>query len=86
MNWPHPFVYLGDIKAKGLVPKGAPDSIVIYYKVEQDPNFYNAYKQTVEITWQEEQGGQTKKEVLSVIPIRTVNNQLRLTTAEFWWK
>lgn len=80
-----PFDYLGDIKAKGLVPKAAPDSVVIYYKVEADPNFYNEYKQTVEITWQEEQGGKTKKEILSVIPIRHVNDQLRLVTAEFSW-
>jgi hypothetical protein len=81
-----PFDYLEDIKAKGLVPKGAPDSVVIYYRVEQDSSFDNAYKETVEITWQDEVGGTTKKEVLSVIPIRQVNNQLQLATSEFWWE
>lgn len=83
---PDPFDYLGDIKARGLVPKGTPHSVIIYYKVEQDTNFYNAYKQTVEISWQEEPEGKIKKEILSVIPVRQVNDQLRLTTAEFWWE
>ena len=82
---PDPFSYLGDIEDKGLVPKGAPHSVVIYWWAEEDPNFYNAYQQTVEIIWQEEQTGLIKQEVLSVIPIRSVNDQLRLTTAEFWW-
>lgn len=82
---PDPFDYLGDIKAKVPVPKNAPNSVVIYYRVKQDANFYNAYTQTVEISWQEELGEPEKREILSTIPIRQVNNQLRLTTAEFWW-
>jgi hypothetical protein len=81
-----PFIHLGNIKAKGLVPKGAPDSVEIHYYVRQDAGFYNAFRQTVEVRWKEEVGQVEKKEVLSVIPIRTVNNQLTLTTAEFWWE
>ncbi|MDD5668407.1 MAG: type II secretion system protein [Candidatus Omnitrophica bacterium] len=83
---PHPFMYLGDIKAKKLVPKGAPDSVVIYYKVAQDALFDNAFKESVEVTWQDRLGGPTRREFLSVIPIRQVNNQLRLVTSEFWWE
>jgi len=81
-----PFDYLGDIKAKGLVPAGAPDSVEIYYRVEQDPDFDNAYKETVEIQWRDKDGGTARKETLSVIPITQVNNQLMLVTFEFWWE
>jgi prepilin-type N-terminal cleavage/methylation domain-containing protein len=81
-----PFDYLGDIKEKGLVPAGAPDSVEIYYKVEQDPAFDNAYKETVEIQWRDRDGGTARKETLSVIPITQVNNQLMLVTSEFWWE
>jgi Tfp pilus assembly protein PilV len=82
---PHPFMSLGDIKEKKLVPKKAPDSVVIYYAVEVD-GVFGGYRETVEVTWQEDLGGETKKEVLSVIPIREVNDQLQLNTAEFWWE
>jgi len=81
----HPFMSLGDIKAKKMVPKRAPDSVVIYYAVEED-NVFGGYRETVEVTWQEDPGGETKREVLSVIPIRQVNDQLQLNTAEFWWE
>jgi hypothetical protein len=85
-GYDHPFKFLGDIKAKGLVPKRAPDSVVIFYYLLQDPAYDNAYRATVEISWQEEVGGPIKKETLSVIPIRAVNDQLKLNTAEFWWE
>jgi len=87
---PDPFDYLGDIgtkppNGKGLVPIGAPTSVRIYYKVENDTNFYDAQKENVEIIWREEEGGQEKKEILSVMPIRGVNDQLRLITSDFSW-
>lgn len=95
-GYTHPFTYLGDIKAKGLVPKGAENSVTIYYAVEKigiingidydnhdasDQNDY--YKQTVEITWQE--NGEIKKEALAGIPIRKVNSNDRLNTGPFSW-
>jgi len=80
------FTYLGDIKARGLVPKRAPDSVTIYHGAERDAAFYKQYRQTVTITWQEDIGGPVKNETLSVIPIRQVNDQLQLSTAEFWWE
>lgn len=83
---PDPFDYLGDIKVKGLVPKEAPDSARIYYYAHPAPNFYNQYQETVIVTWEEEAGGARKREALSVIPIRHVNDQLQLLTAEFWWE
>jgi hypothetical protein len=58
---------------------------VIFYYLLQDPAYDNAYRATVEISWQEEVGGPIKRETLSVIPIRSVNDQLKLETAEFWW-
>jgi hypothetical protein len=82
----NPFTILGDIKAKGLVPKRAPDSVTIFLEAGKDGNFYNHYKETVEVTWQEDIGGETKKETVSVIPLRQVNDVLQLNTAEFWWE
>jgi hypothetical protein len=81
----NPFIYLGDIKARKLVPKLAPDSVVIYYKSERNATL-NCRVYTAEVTWQVDPGGPTKKETLSVIPIRQINDQLRLGTAEFWWE
>ncbi len=81
----NPFKFMGDIKAKKLVPKLAPDSVVIYYKAERNATL-NCYVYTAEVTWQVDPGGPTKKETLSVIPIRQKNDQLRLGTAEFWWE
>lgn len=87
-DYPQAFTYLGDIKAKGLVPTKAPDSVVVYTTALQNQSFYNAYIQTVEVQWKDEPNGETKKETLAVIPIRqrNVNDQLRLVTAEFWWE
>lgn len=93
----HPFKLLGDIKTKGLVPQKFPDSVVIYYVVEKIPEDLGTYnrqyfKQSVYVTWQEdqiEQGGKTvpvmKSVALTGIPITNVNDQLRLNTAEFKW-
>jgi hypothetical protein len=89
---PNPFLVIGDIKARGLVPKRAPDSVVIYYAVANDTyevfnsTDFKTFKETAIINWQEDQGGETRKETLSVIPIRSVNNVLQLNTAEFWWE
>ncbi|MCX5708673.1 MAG: prepilin-type N-terminal cleavage/methylation domain-containing protein [Candidatus Omnitrophica bacterium] len=85
-NYLQAFTLLGDIKARGLVPKRAPDSVTIYHAAEKDPDFSNHYKETVEVTWQEDVGGETKKETISVIPLRQVNDVLQLNTAEFWWE
>jgi len=95
---PQPFLHLGDIKTKGLVPKNAPDSVEIYYLVEPDPNFKDAagkpvivngqpvLRETAEVSWQDEPGGRRKKVIASVVPIRHVNNQLRLEVASFDWE
>ena len=81
----NPFMILGDIKAKKLVPVRAPDSVVIYYTAENNATV-RGYVETATITWQEDLGGAKKNEILSVIPIRQVNDQLQLNTAEFWWE
>ena len=82
----HPFkdTYLGDIKAKGLVPSQNPDSVEIYYECSQDPKFYNAFRQDVTISWLDINGGK-KQRVLSNIPI-TSNNQLNLEVQDFMWE
>lgn len=85
LSWADPFDFLGDIDARGLTPKDAPHSVTIYYTVEQDPNFYNAYKETVEVIWQEEADGEPVKLSMCVIPSRQINSGLRLITQEFWW-
>lgn len=83
---PDPFDYLGDIEEKGLVPEAAKESVEIYYKVLEDADFDNAYTQFVEVQWQDKKDGAVKTEELSGIPIRQVNDQLQLITAEFWWE
>lgn len=85
-GYPQPFTYIGDIKARGLVPPKAPDSVSIYTAAFINTDFYGAYEQKVTVEWKEEPNGPTKKESLAVIPIRQVNNQLRLVTADFWWE
>jgi prepilin-type N-terminal cleavage/methylation domain-containing protein len=83
-----PFDPLGDIKSKGLVPKNAPDSVVIHYVAYKDTDLpaYAPWRQTVEITWQENPGGPRKKIAMSVLPIRALNDVLTLNTTEFWWE
>ena len=81
-----PFDYMGDIKAKGLAPRGAPDSVVIFYEVASDPNFYGAHMHTVKITWRENPTDPEQKLVLGVLPIRANNDQLGLSVGEFWWE
>lgn len=105
LSLPDPFDNMGDIKARGLVPKGAPDSVNIYWKAKAQKNItpcpaggncnysgmavggFDPFKQTVEITWKEteEPGEAETSEEIAVIPIRHVNTQLQLLTAEFWW-
>ncbi len=91
---PYPFdpALMGDIKARGLVPSRAPDSVQIYYYADTAPGFVlenratQIFGETVEVSWQDEEGGETRKEVVSVVPIRSVNDQLMLLTSEFWWE
>lgn len=93
-GYTHPFTYLGDIKAKGLVPKDAQDNVIISYYVEPAEDALvpgnsaradneKVYGQRVEVEWEE--GGQAKKEVLAGIPIRKLNTNDRLNTATFSW-
>lgn len=85
---PHPFdsSRMGDILAKGLVPKGEPEdkSVVIYHEASRDPSFYNAVRYDVSISWEVE-GTRTTRE-LGVISITHVNDVLTLNTAEFSWE
>lgn len=81
----HPFTYMGDIKTKGLVPKEAPNSVLISYNVTPDYNFYGELVHTVKITWRETPSDPEQKLVLGVLPIRRVNDQFRLVVEQFWW-
>ena len=83
---PSPFTNLGDIGKKHLVPKRAPESVEIYYRVELVPGYPRKYYQeTVEVSWQVDQGGRRHNQTLSVIPINGVNDQFRLETGKFSW-
>lgn len=92
MGNPHPFTYMGDIKARGLVPQRAPDSVEIYYYAHPAPlpfawNRANPISEhVVELSWQDEEAGERRKETASVVPIKNVNDQLMLITSEFWWE
>lgn len=95
---------LGDIEARGLVPKGAPHSVRTYWVIRiintvtpcppgGDCDYSgmaaggrNPMEERVEVTWREAVGEATTAEAIRVIPIRHVNSQLQLLTAEFWWE
>ncbi|MBI3547989.1 MAG: hypothetical protein HY078_02945 [Elusimicrobia bacterium] len=81
---PHPFRDLGDIKERNLVPKQSPYSVVILYETMQDPNFYNAYRHHVNISWEED--GTRHSRDLSTISMSQVNDQLHLELSEFTWR
>ncbi len=83
---PDPFDALGDIKAKGLVPPGAPESVRIYYDAYPHPSFDNAYKHNVAVSWQDAPTGPVRKRELSVISLSHVNDQLHLKLAGFTWE
>ena len=84
---PHPFTFncMGDIKAKGLVPSGAPESVVITYDVVNSPSYYGALMHTVKITWKEDPDDPEQKLVLGVLPITQVNNQIDMEIGELLW-
>ncbi|MBI3507674.1 MAG: hypothetical protein HY059_22800 [Proteobacteria bacterium] len=75
---------LGDIKQRGLVPKGAPDSVVIQWDVVRDPLFYNNFVHRVNITWEED--GVKHSRDLATVPISLTNDQLHLELSQFTWK
>jgi prepilin-type N-terminal cleavage/methylation domain-containing protein len=81
---PDPFDFLGDIEKKRLVPTEFPHSVEIYYEARQDTNFYNAFREDVNISW-EVRENEVENLELSVIPIVT-NNQLNLEIQDFWWE
>jgi prepilin-type N-terminal cleavage/methylation domain-containing protein len=82
-----PFVDLGDIKAKGLVPKGTPDSVSIYFVIDHYPGatFGDAFRETVEINWFDDVTAAQESLVVSVVPIRQMSNRLKLNIERFWW-
>ena len=81
----HPFNPLGDIKQKGLVPRGAPNSVRIFYNVTREALYYYELLHTVRIEWREEPSEPMSNLSLAVVPITSVNNQLQLNVREFWW-
>ncbi|MFH1245958.1 MAG: prepilin-type N-terminal cleavage/methylation domain-containing protein [Candidatus Omnitrophota bacterium] len=89
-----PFAFIGDIKARDMVPRDYPDDVEINCRI----NDYGGSVGTVampllvaeaQISWKEKVSDQTKpvvrEETLSVIPLHWYNDQLRLTTGKFWW-
>jgi len=82
-----PFDVMGDIKAKNLVPKGAPNSVIINCTATFDAT-YGSYVVTTKITWQDltPQGQiQDYNETLSIIPLTPVNNQIMTEIGELSW-
>ncbi|MBI3505173.1 MAG: hypothetical protein HY059_10045 [Proteobacteria bacterium] len=79
-----PFWDMGDIKARGLVPKGAPDSVDISYELYPDPAFYGFYKHNVTVRWEED--GVKHRRDLSTVSIAQTNDQLHLQLSEFTWR
>jgi len=81
-----PFSYMGDIKAKGMVPEPNPDSVVITYTVDGTaPHSINYRKHTVVVSWKDADD-QDKSIVLGTVPLNKVNNAYRLKISEFSWK
>lgn len=89
---PNPFNYIGDIKAKGLVPKAYPNDVVITYQANpySVPETGSLFLTKAQITWKERTPEShqpiTRKEELVVIPITTYNDQLNLSLGKFWWE
>lgn len=81
---PNPFTYMGDIKARGLVPRQAPDSVDIVYEVLPDPAFYDAYRERVSVSWEED--GRKRTQEYSRVAMSHVNDQLQLQLREFSWQ
>lgn len=82
-----PFAFIGDIKARDMVPRDYPDDVEINCRI-------NDYGEAIlvaeaQISWKEKVADQKKpvvrKETLAVIPLHWYNDQLRLTTGKFWW-
>lgn len=85
-SYANPFYTLGDVKAKSLVPPGAPESVKIYYTTYQNGSFDNAYQHYVKVSWQDIPTGPVRSRELSVISLSHVNDQLHLKLAGFTWK
>ena len=89
---PDPFDYMGDIKAKGLVPVEYPDEVKIVYEARQHsfPTTGSLYLSKARISWKENLPGRKeaveREEELGVVPLNTYNNQLNLVTGRFWWE
>jgi len=81
-----PFGSLGDIKAKGLVPKGAPNSVVISILAMPDQNYYNAVNVVSSVQWQDTTDGPVKTFLMSTIPLSQHNDQLHLQISAFSWE
>lgn len=82
-----PFDVLGDIKQRGLVPKGAPDSVIITCTATYDPG-YGSYIVSTTIVWRDLTiWGQTQEynETLSIIPLTPINNQITIDIGELKW-
>ncbi|MDP8229804.1 MAG: PKD domain-containing protein [Candidatus Gorgyraea atricola] len=80
----HPFALMGEIQEKELVPTETPESVEISYEVKEDTNFYKAYRQDINVSWNVKDGEQDEIKV-AAIPI-TTNNQLKLEIQDFWWE
>ena len=80
----HPFALMGEIQEKELVPTETPESVEISYEVKEDSNFYDAYRQDINVSWNVKDGEQDEIKV-AAIPI-TTNNQLKLEIQDFWWE
>ena len=74
-----------NLKTAGLVPKGAPDSVVVTVSVERLASMDNAPNISVTVQWQDSGDSVVRERSLSTIPLFTVNDQLRLRVSKFSW-
>lgn len=89
-----PFASMGDIKAKGMVPRDHPDSVVIKFdwgfNAQNFPITGKLTKPTVEVKWKENLPGRTqaveRKVMLSGVPITWYNDQIDFNIGKFWWE
>ncbi|MBI3507673.1 MAG: hypothetical protein HY059_22795 [Proteobacteria bacterium] len=75
---------LGDIKQRGLVPKGSPNSVVIQWSVRRNTLFYGHFLHHVNVSWEED--GVKHSRDLATVPITLTNDQLHLELSQFTWK
>ncbi|MFA5161831.1 MAG: hypothetical protein WC421_06260 [Elusimicrobiales bacterium] len=74
-----------NLKTAGLVPKGAPNSVVVSVNTVRMASMNNAPNITVTVQWKDTDDGITRTRTLSTIPLFYVNDQLRLTISNFSW-